>query len=1534
MVDVINPDSTDPLALSEGRDTTARRDTTTASQIDPSTATFEGGLNLRPDPEPLPVEVDTDLTNVSSNPNIPRVYPNTPANIIPPTELNLGAFQGDQALIDSIIRGSDLALADEVILNNQLSSVFNSGTPFGPNKPLFQEPDVSIPENPFPQLVSDTIEYRAEQAANNFSPVGIDPNTGEIVPGTRNALSGQPLSNVFQEFQQFAIGDTGTAFEESLPQGQPIRNLGRRFSDVFRGYNRAFQTNQGQRFLGRLDPVGIGNAIAPADRFTANLDALSERVVQPLAAFTGADFQPTQEFDQPDPRFLETLTQESLLTRDLFTGLSAGQQNDNFAPLQGRFNDFGNAGILSGLLYLANVPEGLFSGALYELTNFAIDNLTDRELPPDRVRLFDALRGRDLGFMNQADDARYLSFVDGDNQRGLLSRIGISNSVAQNAAGFVTDVIWGGFTDFGVSNISSRLARRVIDPVVARTLPLQTLDGSTVQSAVRNIIANSDIPPAQSIASINRLMDDALSAQSVRRQLPLRATPEVESIIGGSRRSLIIDADGIPLNVKVGPIRRALTGEIPLAPTVGIEAIDNLNIARLEQVEQSLLETQSAVTENLVRIEGARNNLRNIPEDASILNEFSNVQIELIRLNQSNNVALNNRINSLLEERRTLSFRTNRLNELITKEVNESVARQQTNLVGDVLETVSIDDNLNSIIPIIHPISIQESVPLSDVMQIYRADPINVLPTQLTLTRRTDEQLTELAKFHNIISPASPTLSSQHIRSLQSTHPNLLARYGNPIDNNLASPVKRIEINPPNAITREPQRSIIADVTPTTSVPTELPAISNITVNSLNRRRQRLLNKLSTAKTITEENRIARQLRTIDRRVNDIVSQSSVESVNNLYINSLPRQLTPQSSASRQLASDLAQAESVYKESTEAARRLHQQLIQAQDVVQEQGRILEELPALERRTLQHEVATRNNFVPNNDGIPTIASSGPTRLNLDPEAGIDVPSRPLPDDDSPVQSTRRFDPDNPEAGRTETPEEIRNRTVGTATTDSGFVNELPSELINQSDRIPRREVADILTPEAEGTVVAISGAESFAPEGVAYRWGRFTGQTRQVRGNRIQYQFESEFDDPVTRELSDLIQRGPENYDLRRANELYDTLRQQGRLDPNFTIEGQLSFAEFNNIGPLRSPVEWVPDTRIHAVRQTGVETPDASTAILDVPAREVVDIRPPVSLEAHLSNNGVWYHGTKSRVNDFSTIDYSLGSSVTNELGPGLYLTTDPGLGEVFAKAQPVVDRNPNPSLRSTDIGEVVQINVTTDPSNFIDASKVVDADSPIRSLFIELVRDRLSLNLSPVLRNRLISNVRNMTRKSPYQSWFHRLRAQWIRLRPDSQSDLIRFYKDYTNTLSISGTPGAFYKDSSNHLVLALYNDGRNPLPIRELRRTSVGTGQPEEQVLNRYAADLFAHNEIGDRTTKANLEASRLNVDTSIVRNLQDATKEAYTQSLNDAQRMISIQNDLDEVVRRETNQQISDINTNGPRDATNRLRRFRGDNNSPCI
>ena len=370
----------------------------------------------------------------------------------------------------------------------------------------------------------------------------------------------------------------------------------------------------------------------------------------------------------------------------------------------------------------------------------------------------------------------------------------------------------------------------------------------------------------------------------------------------------------------------------------------------------------------------------------------------------------------------------------------------------------------------------------------------------------------------------------------------------------------------------------------------------------------------------------------------------------------------------------------------------------------------------------------------------------------------------------------------------------------------------------------------------------------------------------------------------------------------------------------------------------------VPNVASRQVEVLDPEAPPPSALptprqTVDVTAARVVPLSdtapPPRNIGRHLQDSGTWYHGTKSIIDDVALTDYTRGSSVSNELGPGLYLTTDPALAREFAQAIPVVDKVPNPSLRTRELGEVIQVNLKMTESGFVDASQTVTKDSPIRKAFIDTVKENLARNLDTDTRRKLVSAAQRISNKKPLRDWLPELRINYNRLNPDAQSNLVEFNRKVTQRLADSGVFGTYYKTNDGHIVAAIYNNSVDtPLPVTELNRTTVGTGLPEEQVYSRYLVDRFANEQLDTRTTKANVEASKLSVDTLAKQNLDRARKEAYTKGLDDTQRMLDIEDSLEATVRNEQKRQLEALQENSIRNARTRLRKWRGNNQSPCV
>lgn len=1035
-VDVVNPDSTDPLALSEDRDEVRSRDATRSTgNLPPPAPTPVQDLDqlIQPEPEPDPVVLDTDLLQVSDNPNVPRVYPRIPANIINRTQqLDTNILPSGQDLFEQLTQQNQLFNnQQEFQLDANLQQALNDGDLLGVTNNLYLEPISPTNFHPrLPQLIEESVNFNTTNQINQIYPSNIDQQTGEVIPGTRNVMDNGFSSNL----TRFLVGDKDS-FEQTLPSGQPLRNLVRRFQDLNQGFAAVRQSQASRNLAARF--------------IAANL--------QEPVRFVGSGIQ---SGETPERGIFETLAQNSLQARDVFQAL--GTPSDAVNPLRGQFGEFGSAGLLSGLFYGLNLVEGTASGALYELTNRFWDY--DRD---DPVRITDALiRGRDLGFTNQADDNKYLSFIN--NPR--LERVPVlRNRGVQIGLGFAADIVWGGAFDY-----------------------------------------DTVIPAARAAA------------------------------------------------------RSAVT-------TAGRTAVDLSLLSRLNLTD----------------------------------------------------------------------------------------------------------------------VSTRLSTPLPDVLNTYRNTPELVQPSQLNITRRTDQQLSNLATIHGL-NPSNELLTPLQIHNLQISNPLLMSRYGNAIPD--------VPQLPPSQVARSP--------------------ISDVTVRNLTRRRDRILSELDITNNPADQSRLIRQLNTVNQRLRNLTIESSPESVQDLYIRSLPPSSAPLTNNSQILARRLSDAESKFVESTNSARYLQAQRIEVDEILQEQRRLFEETPPVERTSLRHETSTRNNYTP--DGVPNVAQR--------PVITVDAISRQI-------------------------------------------IDELPTS-----------------------------------------------------------------------------------------AN--------------------------------------------------------------------------PPRSLRSHLQSNGSWYHGTKSVIGDVANNDYTRGSSITNELGPGLYITTDPNLARNFAKAQPTVDRPPNPILRSNQVGQVISLNVSAIPDAFIDASQTY-RDHPIRDLFIQTVREELGTLMTNDPGIKLISAAQRISRTKPFRDWIPELRINFNRLRPDSQTDLVKFNGTFVKRLSDGGAFGSFYRTSDGHITAAIYNDSINtPLPINSLGTTNIGSGLPEEQVYNRFLVDELANRELNTRTTKANMESSKLAVDRLARENLGRAGKDAYQRSLDDTRNMLDVERALEETVEREQKEQLESIQENSIRNARTQLRKWRGENSSPCI
>lgn len=301
------------------------------------------------------------------------------------------------------------------------------------------------------------------------------------------------------------------------------------------------------------------------------------------------------------------------------------------------------------------------------------------------------------------------------------------------------------------------------------------------------------------------------------------------------------------------------------------------------------------------------------------------------------------------------------------------------------------------------------------------------------------------------------------------------------------------------------------------------------------------------------------------------------------------------------------------------------------------------------------------------------------------------------------------------------------------------------------------------------------------------------------------------------------------------------------------------------------------------------------------PSRAVVPDAPVVEAET------LYFHGTKS-----TTLD-APASSVSNEFGPGLYVSTDQNVARRFARATPALDLVDSTSIspRFTNQGRIFPIELAED-FNAVDIRNLTEAQTnDLRRIFRETLQNR---NEPIVSRFQSWSN-----RHSPHE-WWHYVRSQYMRESGGSVSGYIDFSEEVRDQLRLLGYDGIRDGDT---LAILNQNKAFQLLPIQDKHASgSIGEGW-----LNRYAADTEFHNRIKTGTTQAILEQDRLAVDTIARDSLATAVNQQQVIATRATRRYNDAIDQMDEAVLRDSRQRKRTLQTDTIRDSitqTNRTNR----------
>jgi hypothetical protein len=249
--------------------------------------------------------------------------------------------------------------------------------------------------------------------------------------------------------------------------------------------------------------------------------------------------------DTGDPGFFGQLAQTSPEFRNLMRSMEpvineAGEVGTNI--FTGDFGDFGSAGSLSAMLWLANLLPSTVSGLIYDGADITrhitydtrvgrflsrFNPLYDEPLPEgalERIDTISGLLGRDPSFLQSFDRERnYLATI---NNPG-LSRLPRGFQIG---LGFGLDLVTGAFLDGAVDNVLSRLTTNTIRRAASRGI------SNAVRQAGEEAVSSDtieNIVNAVGIRSSNLFDVSATNRQSRIIQQSIRLDDDLARTLNG-----------------------------------------------------------------------------------------------------------------------------------------------------------------------------------------------------------------------------------------------------------------------------------------------------------------------------------------------------------------------------------------------------------------------------------------------------------------------------------------------------------------------------------------------------------------------------------------------------------------------------------------------------------------------------------------------------------------------------------------------------------------------------------------------------------------------------------------------------------------------------------------------------------------------------------------------------------------------------------------------------------------------------------------
>lgn len=266
-----------------------------------------------------------------------------------------------------------------------------------------------------------------------------------------------------------------------------------------------------------------------------------------------------------------------------------------------------------------------------------------------------------------------------------------------------------------------------------------------------------------------------------------------------------------------------------------------------------------------------------------------------------------------------------------------------------------------------------------------------------------------------------------------------------------------------------------------------------------------------------------------------------------------------------------------------------------------------------------------------------------------------------------------------------------------------------------------------------------------------------------------------------------------------------------------------------------------------------------------------------------------YYHGSQVRGLDLTAIDPLKGGS-RNELGVGIYLTTNKELAENSAKAMPQNNLPPLAGREFDEIGEVFE--VTPQTRNAIDAKAV--PNKTVHENFMQAVRQTQPEDVYKSLRRKLGKEP-----KHPYNTYYTSLdEVMYKKLGTVNEVDALQTQRVIQDGLRVAGFDAI---DDGDILVLL---GGSPNNSIGNITTTGkLGNGSTLEGYAARYnVAQITAAKYPKNKVLEVQAKEAGVQLQTELTKNAMDLYEDSVTSAEDIASAFAKAQDELENTVKSE--------------------------------